>query len=124
MNGLEWSYGATVCDTSCGIACNEPRDHPQHRYRQTIFMGYTFLSPEEVAALLGDFIEEYPGDDYDLLRRNCCHFADEMCIKLGVGHIPSWIYRFARIASTLDTVYTGISSTFGGGGAGKGSDSS
>lgn len=106
---LEWSYGATCTDTAVGVACNEPKQHPQHRYRQTVFLGYTMLTNEDVAELLGQFIEEYPGDDYDLFRRNCCHFADEMCAKLGVGSIPGWIHRFAKIASGLDTAYTAVS---------------
>ena len=32
INGLEWSYGATFSETACGVACNEPKQHPQHRY--------------------------------------------------------------------------------------------
>jgi hypothetical protein len=31
VDGLEWSYGATVNETSCGVACNEPKKHPMHR---------------------------------------------------------------------------------------------
>lgn len=62
--------------------------------------------------MLGEFIEKYPGDDYDLFRRNCCHFADEFAVRLGVGHIPAWIHRFARIATTVDNVYSGVSHVF------------
>ncbi|CAD7948284.1 unnamed protein product [Amoebophrya sp. A120] len=109
VNGLEWSYGATFSDTACGIACNEPKQHSQHRYRQTIFVGLCKLTNENIAELLGNAVEKWPGDDYDLLRRNCCHFADEFCIQLGVGPLPAWIHRFARIASTLDSMYTSLS---------------
>jgi len=58
-----------------------------------------------VADILYEMIENWPGDDYDLLRRNCCHFADELSICLGVGSIPSYIHRFARIASAAEGMY-------------------
>ena len=82
--------------------------HIIFRYRQSIFLGVTKLSSESVAELLGEAVENWPGDDYDLLRRNCCHFADEFCLNLGVGPIPGWIHRFARIGSTLDSMYTAL----------------
>ena len=28
--------------------------------------------------------EEYSAESYDLLHRNCCHFADELCLRLGL----------------------------------------
>jgi len=104
--GLEWSYGASNIDTIPGIVCHEVKTHPQHRYRQTCFMGYTAFTREQVADLISDMVENYPGWDYDLLRRNCCHFADDMCQKMGVGRIPGWIYRFARVGAGFDTMIT------------------
>ena len=44
----------------------------------------------------------YPGGDYDLLRRNCCHFADDFARRLGVGGIPSWIMRLAKIGAGVE----------------------
>merc|ERR1719191_1919491 len=42
------------------------------------------------------------GKSYDLVRRNCCSFANEFCEKLGVGPIPGWVNRLAQVgASTL-----------------------
>ncbi|CAD7931089.1 unnamed protein product [Amoebophrya sp. A25] len=128
INGLEWSYGATFSETACGVACNEPKQHPQHRYRQSIYLGLSKCSNENVAELLGHAVENWPGDDYDLLRRNCCHFADEFCLSLGVGPIPGWIHRFARIGSTLDSMYTALSNfgrkCYGGRGEDGGSERS
>eukprot|EP00391_Amoebophrya_sp_Ameob2_P004193 CAMPEP_0179009686 /NCGR_PEP_ID=MMETSP0795-20121207/16403_1 /TAXON_ID=88552 /ORGANISM="Amoebophrya sp., Strain Ameob2" /LENGTH=623 /DNA_ID=CAMNT_0020704897 /DNA_START=242 /DNA_END=2110 /DNA_ORIENTATION=- len=113
VSGLEWSYGATFSETASGIACNEPKQHPQHRYRQTLFLGVSSLTDVAIAELLGEAVEEWPGEDYDLLRRNCCHFADQFAVNLGVGGVPGWIYRFARIASTLDSMYSTLQNTFG-----------
>merc|ERR1712217_533957 len=104
VNGLEFSFGLSESTTMSGITCNLPRTHPQHRYRQTVRLRPTMLSDVELSALISDLIEEYPGDDYDLLRRNCCHFADDFCRRLGVGSIPGWIHRLARIGAGVSTL--------------------
>lgn len=104
VNGLEWSFGFSASETRPGVSCVEPKTHPQHHYRQTVNMLRTPMSAEEIAAVISDLIEEYPGDDYDLLRRNCCHFADDFCRRIGVGGIPGWVHRLARLGATVDAM--------------------
>lgn len=100
--GLEWSYGFTDSDTRPGLACCQPKQHPMHTYRQTFDLGQADLTSEDVAELLSVLMEEWNGQEYDLLRRNCCHFADEFCKRLGVGGIPRWIHRFAWVGEKMD----------------------
>lgn len=102
VNSLEWSYGYSMSETVPGISCVEPRTHPAHHYRQTVRLPRTKLTGEEIMLIMGQLLEEYPGDDYDLLRRNCCHFADDFCQRLGVGPIPGWVHRLARIGARLE----------------------
>lgn len=102
VNGLEWSYGVSYTDTVPGISCIEPRTHPAHSYRQTVQLRPTKMNAEEIADLISNLIEEYPGDDYCLLRRNCCHFADDFSRRLGAGRIPGWIHRLARLGARVD----------------------
>jgi len=97
VNNTEWCFGFTTSETRYGVHCVMPRRHPNHHFRQTVFMGYTHFSAEDIADLVSNLIEEYPGNDYDLLARNCCHFADDFCQRLGVGPTPGWIHRFADI---------------------------
>lgn len=104
VNGLEWSFGFSASETRPGVSCVEPKTHPQHHYRQTVELPLTKLSPEEIADIISEMIEEYPGDDYDLLRRNCCHFADDFSRRLGVGGIPGWVHRLARFGATVDSL--------------------
>mmetsp|Transcript_43859 Transcript_43859/g.95483 ORF Transcript_43859/g.95483 Transcript_43859/m.95483 type:complete len:394 (+) Transcript_43859:101-1282(+) len=104
VNGLEWSFGFSASETRPGISCVEPKTHPQHTYRQTVEMRRTKVAAEDVADIITSMLEEYPGDDYDLLRRNCCHFADDFCKRLGVGGIPGWVHRLARIGAGVDAV--------------------
>jgi hypothetical protein len=102
INGLEWSFGASDNETVPGISCCEPRGHQQHRFRETVPLKSTKLSAEDVSLLIGQMLEEYPGNDYDLLRRNCCHFADDFCRRLGTGGIPAWVHRLARVGAGVD----------------------
>lgn len=104
VNGLEWSFGFCNSETRSGISCCEPQTNPQHTYRQTVSMRSTTADPEQIADIIAELIEEYPGDDYDLLRRNCCHFADDFCRRMGVGGIPGWVHRLARIGAGVDTL--------------------
>ncbi|CAK9024068.1 unnamed protein product [Durusdinium trenchii] len=104
VNGMEWCFGFSGSKTHPGVCCVEPKAHPAHHYRQTVDMGYTRCAPEEVTEIIQHMLEEYPGDDYDLLRRNCCHFADDFTRRMGVGGIPGWVMRLARIGAGVDSM--------------------
>jgi len=109
VNGLEWAFGMSCSETASGIACSLPKEHSEHRYRQSVRLKNTKCSAEEVADLMTQLIEEYPGDDYDLLRRNCCHFADDFARRLGAGRLPGWVHRLARVGSFVDGAMMRIS---------------
>mmetsp|Transcript_77218 Transcript_77218/g.218551 ORF Transcript_77218/g.218551 Transcript_77218/m.218551 type:complete len:377 (+) Transcript_77218:99-1229(+) len=104
VNGLEWSFGFSPAETHPGVCCVQPKRHPQHHYRQTATLLRTKLSAEDIAQIISTMVEEYPGYDYDLLRRNCCHFADDFCRRLGVGGIPGWVHRLARLGAGIDNI--------------------
>mmetsp|Transcript_116693 Transcript_116693/g.341613 ORF Transcript_116693/g.341613 Transcript_116693/m.341613 type:complete len:365 (-) Transcript_116693:82-1176(-) len=104
VNGLEWSFGYSPAEAHPGVACVQPKKHPQHHFRQTVVLKETKMPPEDIAGIISNMIEEYPGYDYDLLRRNCCHFADDFCRRLGVGGIPGWVHRLARLGASIDNV--------------------
>jgi len=102
VNGLEWSFDFQPRECIPGVSCVLPRMHPQHRYRETIVLQPTSFSAVAVSNIISQMLEEYPGHDYDLLHRNCCHFADDLCVRLGVGGIPPWVHRLARLGAQLD----------------------
>jgi len=90
----EWSYGQH------GVSSTEPRMHQTHIYRQSILMGTTRKSASEVLELIKrHIIPRWQGSDYDLLRRNCCTFADFLCMRLVRKRIPGWVSRFSKMAS-------------------------
>jgi len=104
VNAMEWCFGFSASKTHPGVSCIEPKTHPQHHYRQTVDMGYTKCSDADVIEIVTQLLEEYPGDDYDLLRRNCCHFADDFTKRLGVGGIPGWVIRLAKVGASVDSM--------------------
>jgi len=64
-------------------------------------MGYTDLTPFEVQMLLANMAKRWRGRQYDLINKNCTHFADELCQLLGVGELPSWVTNLAGAASRV-----------------------
>jgi len=98
VNGQEWSYGME------GVCCAEPRRHDVHVYRQSLLIGLTMKSKEQVF----DFMEremmvQWDGDDYDLISHNCCHFTDAVLRHLTGYSLPPWVNRLARIAECANS---------------------
>ncbi|CAE7298612.1 unnamed protein product [Symbiodinium natans] len=111
--GREWSFGGAP-GRRTGVVCEVPRTNRKHRFRETISLGTTRLSASEVALVIGDLIERWLGEDYHWLHRNCLHFANEFCRKLGVGSIPAWIDRLPRGVCALDVGVRNLAETVKG----------
>lgn len=104
--GKEWSFG------SDGVVYGRSRDHDVHVYRQSIPLGYTRHDKRAVMAIIDDMAERtWRGETYDILGRNCCTFARELCYQiLGSDKIPAWIDRLGNgLAGVLGPV--GITAT-------------
>lgn len=102
--GPEYSYGA--CDKGPGIFRCHPKEAQQHQYRESIYMGQTSLTPQEVGVISAKMEREWQGPDYDLLRHNCTHFSDSFCVRLGVGNVPNWVVNLAGAGATLQDSLT------------------
>jgi len=90
---LEWSYGGD------GIECMEPRTQQVHVFHQSLLLGETDVSYDEVESLIEGLQSEWPGDEYDMLENNCCNFSEAFSQVLVGGSIPAWVLRFPQIAS-------------------------
>ena len=102
----EWAYGG--CESGTGVFNTMPQsEHLPFKYKQTISMGQTELSSEEVIALLLAMMEEWHGDGYDLTKRNCCHFSEALCIALDVPEaFPGWVNRLAHAGAAIGDAHT------------------
>jgi PPPDE putative peptidase domain len=129
INGIEYAYGATSTPGKTGIFSCIPTLSPGYQYRQTIdlgerpclvrrawvavprpvpFRGYSsnvYRQVEEYIdgrQVIKEMTKDYMGTDYDILRKNCCSFARDACIRLGVqpDEIPSWFRNLAETGAT------------------------
>jgi hypothetical protein len=93
VHGCEWSYGGE------GISCGEPRSHHVHVYNESIPLGESNLTVQRVHNLVANMASRWRGDDYNMLEKNCCNFADALSLQLVGYHVPQWVMRFPQLAS-------------------------
>eukprot|EP00435_Cladocopium_sp_Y103_P062476 s2340_g24.t1 len=111
--GMEWSFGMTPDSWSTGVAANVPGHHPDHSFRETLSMGFTNLSQGQVAEIIKEMTAEWKGRTYDVLTRNCHHFSDELCRRLGVAPLPPWVNQLAGTTASAAGVIEGVSASTG-----------
>ncbi|KAG5247240.1 desumoylating isopeptidase [Salix suchowensis] len=90
----EWSFG--FCEQGTGVFSCPSTKNPMYTYREQIVLGKTSFSISKVNQILRELSREWPGNAYDLLAKNCNHFCDEFCVRLGVSKLPGWVNRFAN----------------------------
>lgn len=103
VHGVEYAFGAHEYPTT-GIFEGEPKQCEGFSFRKAILIGWTDVGPEEVRGIMGDFAEEYKGNAYNLITKNCNHFCNDACIRLTGNPIPSWVNRLARIGKNAFTI--------------------
>ncbi|KAL7214225.1 hypothetical protein ACSBR1_026609 [Camellia fascicularis] len=94
----EWSFG--FCEQGTGVFSCPAEKNPMYTYRECIVLGETNFSIFKVNQILRELSREWPGCSYDLLSKNCNHFCDEFCERLGVPKLPGWVNRFANAGDT------------------------
>ncbi|CAN8325932.1 unnamed protein product [Cochlearia groenlandica] len=94
----EWSYG--YCEQGTGVFSCPSSKNPMYTYREKIVLGRTDCTISMVNQILRELSREWPGHTYDLLSKNCNHFCDVLCDRLGVQKLPGWVNRFANAGDT------------------------
>lgn len=88
-----------------GVWRCDPRNAPEAmehgKFRQAVLLGNTTLSASQIALVIEDMKVEYTIETYDLLARNCVHFCNDFCARLGVGRLPQWLSRVAQLADHI-----------------------
>jgi len=104
--GREWSFG--YCQDGTGVFCCEPKGCTAHHYRESLSIGETKMTPAQAGTLLVRLQEEWPGNQYDLLRHNCVIFSDTFSRELGTGPIPTWVLNLGGAGATLQDGFNKI----------------
>lgn len=98
VHGREYAFGGHD-HASSGIFETAPREAPHPaRFRSTEIVGYTDMTPGEVATVVAELDHKFHGNTYHLLERNCNVFVEQMCLDLTGTVPPSWVNRLARVA--------------------------
>ncbi|RZB91888.1 DeSI-like protein [Glycine soja] len=90
----EWSFG--FCEQGTGVFSCPSGKNPMYTYRESIVLGKTNFSIFKLNQILRELSREWPGSSYDLLSKNCNHFCDEFCERLGVPKLPgprNWLFQ-------------------------------
>ncbi|CAL1387995.1 unnamed protein product [Linum trigynum] len=103
VHGVEYGFGAHDHSTT-GIFEVEPKQCPGFTFRKSILIGRTDLGPKEVRSMMEKMAQEYSGNTYHLITKNCNHFCNDVCLKLTGKTIPSWVNRLARLGFLCNCV--------------------
>ncbi|KAG5678280.1 hypothetical protein PVAND_007968 [Polypedilum vanderplanki] len=102
--GSEWSFGGH-CYSFSGIFEIQPKLAEelgeQFRYRQSIHIGWTEFSEEDVRRIIEEIGNQFRGDKYHLMNNNCNHFSSALTQILCGQEIPGWVNRLAHFSSCV-----------------------
>ena len=98
IQGVEYSFAS-----GGGIFDAPPKQVPNARFRESIQMGSFDGGESEVRRALRELAEDggFGSNDYNLVRRNCNHFANALCWKLLRKTIPAHVNRLADLGSWM-----------------------
>uniref|UniRef100_A0ACD5VM55 Uncharacterized protein n=1 Tax=Avena sativa TaxID=4498 RepID=A0ACD5VM55_AVESA len=103
VHGMEFGFGAHEYPTS-GVFQVEPKSCPGFIFRRSVCVGTTDMSRSEVRTFLEDLAEDYHGDTYHLIVKNCNHFTADVCKRLTGKPTPGWVNRLAKLGSVCNCV--------------------
>ncbi|KAK8192848.1 PPPDE putative peptidase domain-containing protein [Phyllosticta capitalensis] len=101
----EYAYGGHDRRATTGVYWTRPRmEPPGGTFRTEVLQGFSFLSEEELTAVIKDASEKFQGTAYNLLTFNCNHFTSYLCEALTASPAPGWLNRAAAIGVALPCV--------------------
>lgn len=103
VHGVEYGFGAHDRETT-GIFEVEPGHCPGFTFRKSIYIGSTELGPKDVREFMEKLAQEYAGNTYHLIQKNCNHFCNDVCVRLTGKSIPRWVNRLARLGFLCNCV--------------------
>lgn len=108
--GQEWSFRGGRREGSGVFSC-VPGTCAGLVPRETVKLGNVLLPEGKVASILEQMKHQWPSRGYDMLRRNCSHFCDDFCQRLGVGTLPQWVKNMASTGAGIASLSSQVSGT-------------
>ncbi|KAF1602862.1 UNVERIFIED_CONTAM: hypothetical protein FQV16_0001054, partial [Eudyptes robustus] len=75
--------------------------HGNFKFRESILIGETSLTKKAVEKLAKSWGDEYRGDRYHLITKNCNHFTAEFARELTGIEVPGWVNRLANVSNSI-----------------------
>lgn len=98
LSTREYAYGGHPRPGITGVYYTPPLvPPPGGTFRCTINLGTTTLSKLEIERVVKDVSEQFMGQQYNLLERNCNHFTAVLGERLTGRRTPSWFNRAAGV---------------------------
>ncbi|KAH8074378.1 Lys63-specific deubiquitinase [Aureococcus anophagefferens] len=85
-----------------GIVITEPHRIPRCKLTHRILLTRN-ATDAMVQGALTKLQREFTPATYDPLLKNCNHFSDAFCARIGTKHVPRWVNRAPTMASMLGT---------------------
>ncbi len=99
---MEYAFGGHD-EEGTGIYEMEPRKSTDYKHRESIEMGRTALSARQVQMLVLSMQNAYLGREYDVIKRNCNTFSNDLVTHLVGVPIPDHVNRLARTGSIFSS---------------------
>lgn len=95
----EFTFGSHPGDQTGVMEVAPKVNHPN--FRESIFLGKTTYSYREIFKVLDGIKDKFPGNSYNLLRKNCNTFTN--CFSQAILHkpIPAFVNRMANIGKSF-----------------------
>jgi len=100
VNGKEYCFGGH--EYSCtGVYENTPKTANGARFRESVFLGETTCSQNQIDQFIIELSAEFIGNTYHPFTKNCNSFSNALCLKLLNAPIPSYVNRLAYVGSVF-----------------------
>lgn len=90
--GTEYSFAS-----GGGIFESSPKEAPGAKFRVALELGSYDGGQAELQKAISALRDDFGPDDYNLIRRNCNHFANALSYRLLHKGIPAYVNRLADI---------------------------
>ncbi|KAL3314829.1 Desumoylating isopeptidase 2, partial [Cichlidogyrus casuarinus] len=111
VHDIEYCFGAHPNEES-GIFPMVPKDSvylgQNYTLKDSLRVGCTDFTEDDVLQIIEGLGNEFRGNQYHLLEKNCNHFSEELVKILCGASLPSWINRLANVTSNMAIIKKNI----------------